>query len=90
MKEFMYSAQIVLECLCYALHQAYYSQIGVTRFIEDDEDELTQLKELVQEISFSIEEWGIDEVMLEDIKWYDPSLMGNIIEAKTLADIAGR
>lgn len=74
-----FSTEIILEALCYSLEQAYSSEIEITRTVDSDEDRNFMLRELAEEIVFTIEEWGVDEVMLEDIRWFNKDLIVEIL-----------
>ena len=86
-----WQSEIILESLCYALEQAYSSRIGIIVYNNpSDIMQYAQLKDLVTTIDLCVSEWGIDDVMLEDIAWYSESQMIKIRNAKTLSDIYGK
>ena len=74
-----FSTEIILEALCYSLEQAYSSEIEITRTVDSEEARDFMLRELAEEIVFTIEEWGVDEVMLEDIRWFNKDLIMEIL-----------
>lgn len=74
-----FSTEIILEALCYSLEQAYSSEIEITRTVDSEEARDFMLRELAEEIVFTIEEWGVDEVMLEDIRWFNKDLILKIL-----------
>jgi hypothetical protein len=74
------STRVILEALCYALQQALFSEIGVTRNTDSEENVKAQLKELVDEINFQIEENYIQPDDLNTLRWYDPSMLVMVLE----------
>ena len=74
-----FTTEITLEALCYSLNQAYASEVGITRDVDSDAARDLQLRELAEEIVFRIEEWGVDEIMLEDIRWFNKDLIIEIL-----------
>lgn len=69
------SAEIILEALCYSLEQANDSDIGITRAVDSDEAYRLVLRELAEEIVFTIEENNIDEATLKSIRWFNKDLI---------------
>lgn len=74
------STRTILEALCYALQQAIFSDIGITRDTDTEENAAAQLKELVEEINFIVEENYIQPEDLATLRWYDPSMLIMVIE----------
>lgn len=70
-----FSTEIILEALCYSLEQAYSSEIEITRTVDSDEARDFMLRELAEEIVFTIEEWGVDEATLKSIRWFNKDLI---------------
>jgi calcineurin-like phosphoesterase len=83
-----FDTEIELECICYALEQAYSSEINIIYLhaITTDEQQFLQLKTLVTMIDNYCEEFGIDEVTLENIKWYSSEIVDKIRKATNLTE----
>lgn len=64
MKSSPYSS-VYAECVGYSFEQCYSSSVGITRYIENDEQHLAMLKELVKEFEQALEIVEIEE----DLRW---------------------
>ncbi len=83
-----FSTEAILSALCYSLQRAYSSRINILGVdTDDDYNYFMQLKVLYGTINACITDWGIDDVMIEDINWYNASLMTLIADSKRSEDI---
>jgi hypothetical protein len=76
--------QVVLQCLFYALEQAYSSSIEITTHgVGFDTDAcFSQLKQIALAISTAMLFWSPSKEELEQCWWYDPALLDKVQAAK--------